>query len=550
MLKAIPEQYADKEIAKFYLINKINNKKYYLVDSFDSREVNSSELRVFRRAGSLNNFISYLDLFNNESMVFYNIINSDFYKNDTLVYTTLLSKIQFIIEYGHFKESLYNSNFLNYFNATSILNTQMDPYDILKVLLQSACANKVFEIFISLEFSSRSLTFLSVFELFNKFSKLSLEERISIVSQAIKISSYTNKEKEIYMSQFYMYLFLSGVDENIIKKYVPEKIVIEKRYNGSWEGCLTFINNKLDSEISKKLFEKVFKKDEECTVTIFNFISRLHYETSFEDELIDFFPQLKQVLNMETTNEVLEYLVTHYSRDIKKNQNVLKAVDLEDLLNNYSKYSFVTTALPKNALPISFYIKLLLASNSNFAQYSEKELGFIVNSWKDKNSYNYFRYEYGMFDSLLLKFREIKSNNYFTNRLVTYVIKYGISPKLSDENFLNSDEPDREDKIKFIEKIFYQYFNIFVLPDEKYRNSLRRLFVAEYRYSYRSAPKWKNKILVQLLMNALCESSLSEDEKNKYFDFIRDNLNGVSLITECDNFTTYMKMALLADTIG
>ena len=51
-------------------------------------------------------------------------------------------------------------------------------------------------------------------------------------------------------------------------------------------------------------------------------------------------------------------------------------------------------------------------------------------------------------------------------------------------------------------------------------------------------------------MNALCESSLSEDEKNKYFDFIRDNLNGVSLITECDNFTTYMKMALLADTIG
>ena len=33
MLKAIPEQYADKEIAKFYLINKINNKKYYIVDS-------------------------------------------------------------------------------------------------------------------------------------------------------------------------------------------------------------------------------------------------------------------------------------------------------------------------------------------------------------------------------------------------------------------------------------------------------------------------------------------------------------------------------------
>ena len=550
MLKAIPEQYADKEIAKFYLINKINNKKYYLVDSFDSREVNSSELRVFRRAGSLNNFINHLDLFNNESMIFYNIINSDFYKNDTLVYTTLLSKIQFIIEYGHLNESFYNSNFLNYFNVTSILNTQMDPYDILKVLLQSTCDNKVFEIFISLESSTRSSTFLSVFELFNKFSKLSLEERISIVSEAIKISSYRNKEKEIYMSQFYMYLFLSGVDENIIKKYVPEKIVIEKDYNASWDRCLTFINNKLDSEISKKLFEKIFKKDEECSATIFNFISRLHYETSFEDELIDFFPQLKKVLNMETSNEVLEYLVTHYSRDIKKNNNVLKVVDLEDLLNNYSKYSFVTTALPKNALPISFYIKLLLASNSNFAQYSEKELGFIVNSWKDKNSYNYFRYEYGMFDSLLLKFREIKSNNYFTNRLVTYVIKYGISPKLSDENFLNSDEPDREDKIKFIEKIFYQYFNIFVLPDEKYRTSLRRLFVAEYRYSYRSAPKWKNKTLVQLLMNALCESSLSEDEKNKYFDFIRDNLNGVSLITECDNFTTYMKMALLADTIG
>ena len=124
MLKAIPEQYADKEIAKFYL-----------VDSFDSRDVNSSELCVFRRAGYLNNFISYLDLFNNESMIFYNIINSDFYKNDTLVYTTLLSKIQFIIEYGHLNESFYNSNFLNYFNVTSILNTQMDPYDILKTLL-------------------------------------------------------------------------------------------------------------------------------------------------------------------------------------------------------------------------------------------------------------------------------------------------------------------------------------------------------------------------------------------------------------------------------
>lgn len=344
---------------------------------------------------------------------------------------------------------------------------------------------------------------------------------------------------------------LDEISKILKTNIIPEKYDISsiemtllKQYNFDEKLILDFI-------ISSDIFDIYKNKNNpDPAKNRFNTISVLVDNDEFLAKIIkENIETIKTKYNIASSNEIIEYLYKYLNINIKL---FFDLFDMNDYAIKYKNYSFRITLLSSieegsilkkedNKLIDVWraYSKTLKNSNPNFNQYSDDELILISAMLTGNYGYNKF----DRLETCIDEFGKVQTTRYFTNRLVTFVIRYYVSRKMVARGF-SFYSFTKQEVYDLIGKIFYQYFEIFKTSNERYREGLRRLFANSYSYD------WVNSELIQLLLDKLCESSLTEDEKNNFFDFVKSNLNGLSNINNCDKFTPYMNMTLLSDALN
>lgn len=347
---------------------------------------------------------------------------------------------------------------------------------------------------------------------------------------------------------------LDEVSKILKTNMIPERydissidITLLKRYRFDEKLILDFI-------ISSDIFDIYKNKNNpDSAKSRFNTISELVDNDELLAKIIkENIETIKTKYNIASSNEIIEYLYKYININIK---TFFDLFDVDDYAINYKKYSFRITLLNSieegsllkkednesiNLINVwKAYSKTLKNSNPNFNQYSDDELVLISAMLTSNYGYNKF----DKLETCIDEFGKVQTTRYFTNRLVTFVIRYYVSRKIVKKGFIFYSFTKQE-VYDLIGKIFYQYFEIFKTSNERYREGLRRLFGNSYSYD------WVDSELIQLLLDKLCDSSLTEDEKNNFFDFVKSNLNGLSNISNCDKFTPYMNMTLLSDALN